>query len=374
MSSESSLIAISEVERPIPGRYIITLKDDADFGPHVSSVQTSIEPTPSNITHQYSIINGYAGDFTEAELNDLRAHPEIATIEQDGISYTCFETQTDATWGLGRISSAEKLTGSDTALDYKYKYENATGNGATVYIIDTGILTTHPAFEGRASWGKTFGGYEDKDGNGHGTHCAGTAVSKPYGVSKSSKVVAVKVLSDKGRGNNSDIISGVNWVAEEAARTGEPSVASMSLGGGASFAIDKAVRALINSGVTTVVAAGNDNKDATNFSPARITEAITVAAATIQDSKATFSNFGAPVDIWAPGLNITSTWNDGATKTISGTSMATPHVAGFAAYLLSHDRTLTPTQIAEVINGKALNDVVGGVPSGTVNKLLNNGL
>jgi cerevisin len=374
MSSETPLITVAKVAKPLPGRYIITLKEEASLATHAGSIQSKFAATPSNITHDLEIINGYAGEFTDDDLDELRAHPEIYSIEQDGISRTCYETQTDAPWGLGRISSTEKLTGSDTDLNFTYKYESTAGLGATVYVIDTGIYVDHPAFEGRATWGKTFGGYPDRDGNGHGTHCAGTVASRPFGVAKSSNVVAVKVLSDEGSGNNSDVIAGINWVAQEAARTGTPTVTSMSLGGGASISVDRAVQALIRRGVTVVVAAGNDDEDARGSSPARVREAITVAASTFSDAKATFSNFGALVDIFAPGRNITSTWMDGGTKTISGTSMATPHVAGYAAYLLGIDSSLTPTQIAEYIKDKALNGVLSGVPKGTVNKLLYNGL
>jgi len=371
----ASLLTVSKAEKAVPGRYIITLKEEVSLATHVSSTQASIASTDSNITHELDIINGYAGDFTEDDLNDLRAHPDIASIEEDAIVQTCtVVTQTDATWGLGRITSQVKLTGNDHDLNFKYKYESSAGKGVNVYVIDTGIFIKHPAFQGRAFWGKTFGPYKDADGNGHGTHCAGTVISGPYGVAKASHVIAVKVLSDAGSGNISDVIAGVNWVATEARRTGKPSVASMSLGGGVSPALDSAVVGLYNKGVTVVVAAGNDNKDATNYSPARVRQAITVAASTIQDTKATFSNWGAPVDIWAAGLNVISTWNDGKTKMISGTSMATPHVAGFAAYLLGIDSSLTPAQVAKLIDTKSLKNVLTGVPTGTANKLLHNKL
>jgi len=367
----ASILTVNKTENAIPGKYIVTLKEDVSLASHVSSTQASIASTDSNITHELDIINGYAGDFTEDDLNDLLSHPEVASIEQDSIVKTCaVVTQNDAPWGLGRITSEVKLTGSDSALNFKYTYDSS-GKGANVYVIDTGIFIKHPAFQGRASWGKTFGPYKDADGNGHGTHCAGTIISGPYGVAKSSHVIAVKVLSDQGSGSNSDVIAGINWVAQEARRTGKPTVASMSLGGGASNATDAAVVALYNAGVTVVVAAGNDNKDAKDSSPARVRQAITVAASTIQDAKATFSNFGAVVDIWAPGLNVISTWNDGKTKSISGTSMATPHVAGFAAYLLGLDSTLTPAKVAQLIDTKSLKNALTGVPAGTVNKLLN---
>jgi len=372
----SPLLTVSKVANATPGRYIITLKEGVSRASHLGSVQSKIASTPSTITHEFSIINGYAGEFSPDDLNELRTHPDIALIEEDGISHTFVtKTQNDAPWGLARISSQEKLSGSsDAALNFEYKYDSSAGSGATVYIIDTGIFVDHPAFDGRASWGTTFGGYPDQDGNGHGTHCAGTAVSGPFGVAKSANVIAVKVLDDGGSGQNSDIISGIDWVASEAKNSGKPTVASMSLGGGASDSIDSAVRALYAAGVTIVVAAGNDGQDASNTSPARVEEAITIGASTFDDTMADFSNFGSPVDVFAPGVDITSAWNDGNTNTISGTSMATPHVAGYAAYLLGLDSSLSPADVASSIDSGALSGALSQIPSGTVNKLLNNGL
>jgi cerevisin len=379
----ASLLTVSKAKESLPGRYIITLKGEVSLADHVSSTNTKIASTPSNITHEYNLINAYAGEFSDDDLNDLRAHPEITSIEEDGTVQTCSPTdpvqincltQTDAPWGLGRITSKAKLTGKDDELKYTYKYESSAGKGADVYVIDTGIYTQHPAFGGRARWGKTFGGYADKDGHGHGTHCAGTAVSGPYGVAKAANVIAVKVLSDQGSGRLSDVISGMLWVAEQALNSGRPSVASMSLGGGASDALDKAVKALYDCGVTVVVAAGNSNDDASHYSPARAEQAITVGASNIGDARTYFSNYGPPVDIFAAGLNVISTWNDGKTNMISGTSMATPHVAGFAAYLLGIDVTLTPAQIAKMIDTKSLKKALSDVPANTANKLLHNQL
>jgi len=241
-----------------------------------------------------------------------------------------------------------------------------------VYIIDTGIFVDHPEFQGRATFGTAFGGFQEVDGNGHGTHCAGTAVSSQFGVAKSANVVAVKVLGDDGSGQNSDIISGLNFVASEFKRTRTPSVASLSLGGGVSNAVDNAVLQLFTTGVPVVVAAGNENQDAENSSPARAKQAITVAASTINDTKASFSNFGASVDVWAPGLNVVSTFNDGSTKVLSGTSMATPHVAGLVAYLLGLDSSLSPTEVENAIKSKAVKNAISGVPAGTPNLLVSN--
>lgn len=218
-------------------------------------------------------------------------------------------------------------------MDYTYTYSDPAGDGVDIYIIDTGIYIAHQEFEGRATFGFAAGAMQMLDGNGHGTHCAGTAAGKTYGVAKNASLIAVKVLSDNGSGLTSDIISGLNWVLTNVESTGKPSIASMSLGGSVSDALDALVNQTVAAGITVVVAAGNDNTDASAQSPARVATAITVAAANITNTKASFSNYGAPVDIWAPGVDIISAWpftNDTSTKVLSGTSMATPHVRFYA--------------------------------------------
>jgi cerevisin len=235
----------------------------------------------------------------------------------------------------------------------KYVYDANGGEGVTAFVIDTGINVNHVEFEGRARWGKTIPQNDvDEDGNGHGTHCAGTIASRKYGVAKAAKLVAVKVLGSNGSGSMSDVVAGVNWAAAEAKKlaadalaelkaTGKTSykgsVANMSLGGGKSPSLDRAVNAAVDSGLHFAVAAGNDNKDACNYSPAAAEKAITVGASTIQDTPAYFSNHGPCVDVFAPGLDILSTWigSPYATNKISGTSMASPHVAGLLAYYIS---------------------------------------
>ena len=232
-------------------------------------------------------------------------------------------------------------------------YDVRGGEGVDVYVIDTGINVGHVEFEGRAIWGKTIPqNDEDVDGNGHGTHCAGTIASKSYGVAKAAHVIAVKVLGSNGSGTMSDVLAGVMWAAQTAADkaaaakkefalTGKTShkgsVANMSLGGGKSRGLDQAVDAAVDEGMHFAVAAGNDNRDACSYSPAGAEKAVTVGASTIGDERAYFSNFGKCVDVFAPGLNIRSTYIPGptATTTMSGTSMASPHTAGLLAYLLS---------------------------------------
>ncbi|KAJ3525701.1 hypothetical protein NMY22_g10464 [Coprinellus aureogranulatus] len=253
-----------------------------------------------------------------------------------------------------------------------YVASDAAGAGVDVYVVDTGILTTHKEFGGRARWGTSFVG-TSTDGNGHGTHCAGTIGSITYGVAKKVNLIAVQVLSAGGSGSTSGIISGLNWVASQAKASGRPSIVSMSLGGSASSSLDSAVASLTSAGIHVVVAAGNDGIDAQNTSPARAPSAITVGATQINDAKASYSNYGSIVDIFAPGTAIISTWigsSNTATNSISGTSMATPHVAGVVAYLISKDGNASPAAIASKLQSLATKNALSGIPSGTVNYLL----
>ncbi|KAF9647222.1 serine protease [Thelephora ganbajun] len=376
LAAPSPLLRVAKAENPLPGRYIVTLKQEQGTSSAATSVKTfsSTVLSASNVTHQWESMGAFAGELSVDDLETLRVDPRVAAIEEDGIMKTfATVTQNNAPWGLSRISSKTKLASQDDkALSFAYIFDSTAGAGSTVYIIDTGIFIQHPEFQGRASFGAAFGGFLKQDGNGHGTHCAGTAVSSQFGVAKAANVVAVRVLGDDGSGQNSDIISGLNFVASEFKRTGTPTVASLSLGGGISNAVDNAVVRLFNSGVPVVVAAGNEDQNVVNVSPARVKQAITVAASTITDAKASFSNFGAGVDVWAPGLNVISTFNDGSTKILSGTSMATPHVSGLVAYLLGLDSSLTPTGVETTIKNQALNNVLSGVPQGTHNLLVNN--
>ncbi|KAF9652705.1 peptidase 1 [Thelephora ganbajun] len=327
--------------------YVVLLND----GPGVESMDTIAQEIPSsNITDRWSIVNGFAATLTEEDLTKLRARKDILSISENA-SVKNTAKQTNAPWGLQRISHREPVTPKDPfLLTYTYIYDDSAGAGVDIYIIDTGIQIDHPAFGGRAHWGATL----------HGTHCAGTAASQPFGVSKAANLIAVKVLGDGGFGWWSDVISGVDWVATHAASTGRPSVASMSLGGGAFDPVDLAVANLVASGVPTAVAAGNWAEDAKFFSPARTPSAITVAAMDITDFMAYFSNYGSIVDIFGPGVNVWSTWSviGSSTNIISGTSMATPHVSGFVAYLLGMDPSLSAAAIEATIDCYSTKDVL----------------
>ncbi|MBD3577585.1 MULTISPECIES: S8 family peptidase [Streptomyces] len=313
-----------------------------------------------------SAVNGFsASGLTETEARRLAADPAVGTVVQNK-RFTVNETQQNPpSWGLDRIDQTE------TAGDSKYTYPDNGGEGVTAYVIDTGVRITHKDFAGRASHGFDAVDNDDSadDGNGHGTHVAGTIAGTAHGVAKKAKVVAVRVLDDNGSGTTEQVVAGIDWVTQN--HSG-PSVANMSLGGGADEALDAAVKRAIAAGVTFAVAAGNESSDAGQKSPARVPEAITVASSTEGDEQSGFSNFGAVVDLYAPGSEITSAWHDSdtATKRISGTSMASPHVAGAAAVHLAANPSATPKDIAAALSAAATSGAVKNPSTGTANKLL----
>lgn len=327
----------------------------------------------------------------------MRCLQQVDYIELDSIVHTTkdddYETEKNAPWGLARISHRDALS---FGTYNKYLYSADGGEGVDVYVIDTGTNIDHVDFEGRASWGKTIpSGDADEDGNGHGTHCSGTVAGKKYGVAKKANVKAVKVLRSNGSGTMSDVVKGVEYAAEShsesvsAAKAGKKkgfkgSAANMSLGGGKSPTLDMAVNAAVDAGIHFAVAAGNDNADSCNYSPAAAEKAVTVGASTFSDDRAYFSNFGKCNDIFAPGLNILSTWigSKYAVNTISGTSMASPHIAGLLAYLLSLQPAkdsayavadITPKKLKAHLISIGTVGALSGVPSSTTNILAWNG-
>ncbi|TFK25386.1 serine protease [Coprinopsis marcescibilis] len=325
-------------------------------------------------TEDWDLINGIAGNLNEEALNTLRASEDVEYITEDGIVHTMAAvTQSNAPWGLQRISQAGILSNTNAAaLTYSYTYDSSAGSGVDIYIAGTGVLVTHSQFGGRARWGGTFGTTGSTDGHGHGTHCAGTAAGSQYGVAKNASIIAVKVLSDAGSGSIAGIVSGLDWIRGQAAASGRPTVVSMSLGGGANTALDNAVANLVSAGIHVTVAAGNDNRDAANTSPARTPSAITVGASNILDQKASFSNFGPIVDVFAPGQAVISSWigaSNAATNSISGTSMATPHVAGLVAYLISKEGNAAPAVIEARIKALSVKGVITGLNAATANNL-----
>ncbi|WP_440056616.1 S8 family peptidase (plasmid) [Pseudoalteromonas sp. T1lg65] len=315
------------------------------------------------------VINGVLVEATPSQLKQMVRNPNIAYIEQDQVvaiepTFTTNGDQSSPTWGIDRVDQR------DLPLDSNYHYDY-DGSGVTAYIIDTGVRISHNDFGNRASHGYDFvdNDADATDCNGHGTHVAGTVGGSAYGVAKNVNVVGVRVLGCDGSGTFSGVIAGIDWVKNNASG---PSVANMSLGGGASQAVDDAVNSAVASGVSFVVAAGNDNSNACNYSPARAADAITVGSTTSSDSRSSFSNYGTCLDIYAPGSSIKSAWynSDTATNTISGTSMAAPHVAGAVALYLDEDPSLSPSQVDALLSARSSKNKVSDAKSGSPNELL----
>jgi len=348
----------------------------------------------TGLKHTFNIsgfLSGYSGSFDEAVLNEIRKHPDVAYVEKDSMVYALDEpvTENNAPWGLARVSHQKSLHFGNFN---KYVHQANGGEGVDAYVIDTGTNIEHVDFEGRAAWGKTIPqGDDDVDGNGHGTHCSGTVGGKKYGVAKKANIYAVKVLRSNGSGSMSDVVKGVEFAAEshikkakESKKGFKGSVANMSLGGGKSPTLDMAVNAAVDAGLHFAVAAGNDNADACDYSPASAEKAVTVGASTLSDDRAYFSNYGKCTDIFAPGLNIQSTYigSKYAVNTLSGTSMASPHICGLLAYFLSLQPkstsgyavdAITPAKLKKNMVNAASQDVLSGIPQDTPNLLAYNG-
>jgi hypothetical protein len=348
----------------IPGRYIVVLKDGASVA-STERVERRARGRGGDVKHRYrSAVRGFTATLSDAALADVRDDADVAFVEPD-VAVSPDTTQSGATWGLDRIDQA------GLPLDGTYTYDS-TGAGVTAYVIDTGISLSHAQFGGRAVTGFDFvDGGPAEDCNGHGTHVAGTIGGATYGVAKRVKLVAVRVFPCSGGGDLSTIIAAVDWVTATHA-AGAPAVANMSLGGGVSEALDQAIEASIADGITYTVSAGNDDADACEQSPARTPNALTVAATTMNDARADYSNFGPCVDLFAPGSDIMSSWigSDAATNTISGTSMAAPHVAGMAARYLHGAPAASPAEVSAAILGGATAGVVTDPGAGSPNRLL----
>ncbi len=329
---------------PLSASYIVQV--DPAAGPVAEVVARAVAPLGGSVGEVFTrAINGAVVTLPIPALPTLLARPGVLTVEPNSTVHTA---QANPPWGLDRTDQR------NLPLDSSYTF-SSTGAGVTAYVIDTGIRTSHTDFGGRASSGfDAIDGGPADDCHGHGTHVSGTIGGATYGIAKAVTLVAVRVLDCNGSGTNAQVISGINWAIGNHA-AGQPAVANMSLGGAANAALDTAIRNLVADGVSVSVAAGNETADACTKSPARVAEAITVAASDINDVMASFSNGGTCVDLFAPGVNVLSAWmgSDTATNTISGTSMSSPHVAGAAARYLQGNPGASPASVATALNNGA---------------------
>lgn len=361
--------------RAVPGSYVVVLKDEvAPNAVEVNRVASGLAARfGGHVGRTYaSALRGFSVTMGEPQARSLAADPAVAYVEQDAI-LTISQTQSSPpSWGLDRADQR------DLPLNEEYQYAT-TADNVNAYVIDTGIRTTHSTFGGRAASGYDFvdDDTDATDCNGHGTHVAGTIGGGEYGMAKGARLYGVRVLDCQGSGTTSQVVAGIDWVTNNAVK---PAVANMSLGGGVQRSIDDAVRKSINAGVTYALAAGNGDalgraQDACRTSPARVTEAITVSATDRNDKKASWANYGRCVDLFAPGVGITSAWidDDTATKTISGTSMATPHVAGAAALYLAANPSASPQQVGDALVAAATDGKVDSPGRNSPNKLLYTG-
>lgn len=350
----------------VPGQYIVVLKPGFKADSFVTKIEGQKSSSFANCSfiHVYQhALNGFSAKLTSQALQELLSSEEVSYVEENGV-VRAHQASTPGSWGLDRVDQRE------LPLDGQAIF-TGDGSGVSAYILDTGIYPDNVNFGGRAEVGydAVGGAQQGVDCNGHGTHCAGTIGADRYGIARGASLIGVRVLNCMGQGTNFEVIDGVDWVAANAQK---PAVASMSLGGGRSRALDDAVTALISSGVLVSVSAGNSDNDACLYSPARVERAVTVGATDIRDVRAYFSNFGTCMDIFAPGVDITSTWisSPSAINTISGTSMSCPHVAGATAIALGNDPSLSPDNLKRKILGDATHDVVQDPQQGSPNLML----
>jgi subtilisin family serine protease len=366
-AAEGEIRAADATEK-VADSFIVKFKENT--GAVTSAADTGSRATGlasrfgGQVDRVFPSVRGFSVTLSEKQAKRLAADPSVEYVEQNQVFRTTATQSNPPSWGLDRIDQ------QSLPLNQAYSY-TTTGSGVNAYVIDTGVRISHSTFGGRARNGYDFVDNDSvaQDGNGHGTHVAGTIAGSQYGVAKGATVYGVRVLNNSGSGTTAGVVAGIDWVTANAVK---PAVANMSLGGGVSTTIDAAVRRSIAAGVTYAVAAGNSSANASNYSPARVSEAITVGATTSTDARASYSNYGSVLDIFAPGSSITSSWStgDSATNSISGTSMATPHVAGAAARYLQSNRSATPAQVASALVSGATTGKVTSPGSGSPNRLL----
>ncbi|WP_336015815.1 S8 family peptidase [Acinetobacter pittii] len=365
-ATTNSVLSSSEAKGIIKNQYIVIL--NKDVGSSNEFAQGIAKQHGGKVLQTYdAVLKGFAIYLPDvastAFVEAMKKNPKVVSVENDTIMKIDATTQSNPDWGLDRIDQ------KNLPLDSAYSYLQ-TGSGTTAYIVDTGILSTHQQFSGRVLSGYTAisDGNGTNDCHGHGTHVAGTVGGSTYGVAKNVSLVPIRILGCDGSGASSNVIAGLDWILKNGKK---PAVVNMSLGGEANASLDSAVENLFNNGYVMVVAAGNSNTDACSSSPARVSKAITVAATDSTDTRASYSNYGSCVDIFAPGSQINSSWigSNTATKVLNGTSMATPHVVGVVAEMLQSTPTATPQTISTNLLNQASNNVVKN-PSGSPNRLL----
>ncbi|KAG5644128.1 hypothetical protein DXG03_009075 [Asterophora parasitica] len=397
-ASPAPIRVVEKFNGEASGKYIVKLKDG------VAKSKVFGQLKNSKVTHDWSVVHGFAvrfslwgsqGQLSEDAVNVLRTSPDVEYIAEDGIITTC-ATQTNAPWGIARLSQPGKLANQNASdLTFSYTYDDSAGAGVDVYVVvqiaESALsltLVAAPVGAQRSAATPTLMVVDMEPtlrlsilqvlsiSPSHSVP-SGTVAGSQYGVSKAANVIAVKVLSDSGSGKISDVISGLNWVASSVATSGRPSIATLSLAvDGISIPLDNTVSSLVSRGIHVTVAAGNSRTDANSTSPARAAGVITVGASTIADARASFSNYGAVVNVFAPGENIISAWigSTTATNNLSGTSMATPHVAGLVAYFISKSGNSSPAAIAALIKSLSVKGALTGIPPGTANDLAQNGV
>jgi len=371
----------------IEGEYVITYHlnttDEQARAHFISMADKGLE---LKSTWNIGFHHGFHAAIPEEIVRELQNDPIIMAIEAN-VMFHMYDTQQSCdgstanalSWGLSRISYSGNVESG--GLPGTFVYPSNGGSGTTVYVTDTGIQTSHVDFGGRASWGANYAGGGNTDGNGHGTHCAGTVGGTTYGVAKAARLVAVKVLNAQGSGSFDGIVSGVNYATNNG--VAYKSVVSMSLGGQGSFAgLTTAINNAVSSGIAVVVAAGNSNANACGFTPAGIASTICVGATALSgsgssrwDARSSFSNYGNCVTLFAPGTNIRSAWigSNTATNTISGTSMACPHIAGLSATILGANSNMSPSTLKSTLNSRSQTGLIDSPGSGSPNRLAYNG-
>ncbi|KAI9592450.1 peptidase S8/S53 domain-containing protein [Syncephalis fuscata] len=355
------------LKESIQGNYIVKLRPGNQLHAFISEHNSFAQGASAEHTYDLGRFQGFSGKLNEDQLARYKQDPRVEYVQAQNIMTIAGQQASPPSWGLPRVSQ-RNLDNSAP-----YVYPDTAGEGAEIWVIDTGVVATHSDFEGRATMAKSFVKNEaNTDMHGHGTHVAGTTASKSYGVAKKAKVFGVKVLNGQGSGSDADVIAGVQYVAQNARRG--KSVVNMSLGGPKSQALDDAVNAAVDAGVVFIVAAGNDSKDACIGSPSGASKVFAVAASDKNDQQAYFSNIGKCVKTYAPGMDIKSLWKgtDGSTNTISGTSMASPHVAGVAALYLAAGNYSSVNDVYSALIANATPNVIKGASPNTVNRMVYN--